>query len=210
MIDAVIFDCDGTLVDSERLCFQATIECLAQRGIAVAHDELDSRYAGGNLEVMVREIGERHGVTLGSECVADISRLEREIARAELQPVAGVEAVLHAMELPRCVASNAPLEKTRFSLGLTGLVDHFGDALYSAYTVNAWKPEPTLFLHAAADMGFAATRCVVIEDSVAGATAGLRAGMKTFFYNPRAKQVPSGCVEFADMSELPVLIAEHS
>ena len=80
-----------------------------------------------------------------------------------------------------------PLEKTRFALAHTGLDAHFGEAVFSAYTVQAWKPEPTLFLYAAAQMGVEPEQCVVVEDSAAGATAGVRAGMRTLFYNPRAR-----------------------
>lgn len=208
MIEAVIFDCDGTLVDSERLCFQAAVEHLSTRGITVDADALDQEYAGGNLEVMVREIGERNGVVLGSECVAEITLREREIARTELQAIVGIEPVLEQLQMPRCVASNAPLDKMRFSLGLTGLDRHFGDALYSAYCVQAWKPDPTLFLHAAQAMQTTPGACAVVEDSVTGATAGLRAGMRTFFYNPRAKPVPDGCIGFERMAELPALLSQ--
>ncbi|MEM9603889.1 MAG: HAD-IA family hydrolase [Pseudomonadota bacterium] len=210
MIEAVIFDCDGTLVDSERLCFQATVECLAIRGITADPVYLDAEYAGCNLEDMVAEIGAQHGQLLGRECVAEISRREREIARHELQPIDGVHRALEYIRLPRCVASNAPLDKMRFSLGLTGLVGHFGEALFSAYSVQAWKPDPTLFLHAASELGVSATRCVVVEDSLAGATAGLRAGMHTLFYNPRDKAVPEGCIAFSDMHHLPEVLASLS
>ncbi|MEM7379336.1 MAG: HAD-IA family hydrolase [Pseudomonadota bacterium] len=210
MIDAVIFDCDGTLVDSERLCFQAAVECLAIRGITADPVHLDAEYAGCNLEDMVAEIGARHSQVLGLDVVADISRREREIARQELRPIDGVHRALEHIRLPRCVASNAPLDKMRFSLGLTGLVEHFGDALYSAYSVQAWKPDPTLFLHAATELRVSAARCAVVEDSLAGATAGLRAGMRTLFYNPREKAVPDGCVAFSDMHDLPELLASLS
>ena len=206
MTEAVIFDCDGTLVDSERLCFQALVEGLAEKGVTVDPDDLDERYAGCNLEAVLDELGAQYGVDLGVEFLADMTRRERILARAHLLPIDGVKEVLARLTLPRCVASNAPLDKMRFSLELTGLLPHFGDALYSAYSVQAWKPDPTLFLHAASELGVRADACVVVEDSHAGAAAGINAGMRTLFYNPRGKVVPAGCEAFDHMNRLPDLI----
>ncbi len=102
----------------------------------------------------------------------------------ELKPVAGAKALLQSLSLPRCTASNAPVEKTKRQLALTGLAEFFGDNLFSAYAVNAWKPDPALFLYAANAMGFEPRDCLVVEDSPVGVEAALAAGIPVVHYDP--------------------------
>ena len=84
-----------------------------------------------------------------------------------------------------CVASQGRLSKTELTLSLTGLRDLFGaDAVFSAHSVRRGKPAPDLFLYAAATMGWAPERCVVVEDTMIGVRAALAAGMRAIAYAP--------------------------
>jgi HAD superfamily hydrolase (TIGR01509 family) len=128
----------------------------------------------------------------------------------ELEPVAGIEAVLAGLEVPFCVASNGPREKMDVSLRVAGLRDYFGSRIVSAYEVGVFKPAPDLFLEAARVMGADPRRCAVIEDSVAGVRAGVAAEMSVFAYCPPnefAIHRSEGATPFADMRELPRLLA---
>lgn len=102
----------------------------------------------------------------------------------------GAAALLETLSLYFCVASNAPWAEMELSLGLTGLRHHFGDRVFSAYDVGAWKPDPGLFLHAAAARGVAPSHCPVVEDSEGGVTAGVAAGMRVVA--PLPDGVPEG------------------
>src|SRR5262249_40554374 len=81
---------------------------------------------------------------------------------------------------PVAVASNGPLEQTRVSLEVTGLLRYFSANVFSAYDVDAWKPDPRLFLHAATVLGVDPSRCAVVEDGLSGIEAGVAAGMTVF------------------------------
>lgn len=70
-----------------------------------------------------------------------------------LQAISGVEEALKNISYPVCVASNAPIQKTKKSLTLTGLHKYFGENIFSSYTIQKWKPELDLFLHACSSMG---------------------------------------------------------
>jgi HAD superfamily hydrolase (TIGR01509 family) len=134
-----------------------------------------------------------------------------DVALAQLQPVPGVVDVIRQLSMPFCVASNGEPDKIRRSLGRTGLLEHFEGKLFSAAAVARGKPAPDLFLHAAAVMGAAPERCVVVEDTSVGVTAGKAAGMTVLGYagrTPAARLHAAGAnVVFSDMLQLPELIA---
>ncbi len=126
--------------------------------------------------------------------------------RSELRSIDGIESVLDHLEVPYCVVSNAPVEKIRLTLGVTGLLPRFESRIFSAYDVNIWKPDPGLYLHAAATMGARPERCIVIEDSVPGVEAGVAAGMHVFGFAPNdsgAELAARGAQVFSAMSQLP-------
>ena len=102
-----------------------------------------------------------------------------QVFRERLQPMPGAAAMLDALRVPFCVASNGPRAKTELTLTITGLRPRFdASRIFSAYDVKSWKPEPGLFLHAAQAMGVPPERCAVVEDSEPGVRAGLAAGMR--------------------------------
>ena len=76
--------------------------------------------------------------------------------------------------------------KIETAMRVTGLKRFFRENTYSAYVLNSWKPEPNLFLHAAKDMGYSPSECLVVEDSDVGIQAGLAAGMRVVHYNPES------------------------
>jgi HAD superfamily hydrolase (TIGR01509 family) len=106
----------------------------------------------------------------------------RQVFERELVAVEGIADVLDQIEVATCVASSGTHEKIRFSLGLTGLLDQFGDRIFSVDDVAHGKPAPDVFVYAAEQMGFEPDHCAVVEDSVSGVMAGLAAGMQVFAF----------------------------
>jgi HAD superfamily hydrolase (TIGR01509 family) len=176
-LDLLIFDCDGVLIDSELIACRIVAETLTEAGYqSTARDII--AFVGKSSRDMYARLADRFGRALPDDLDARLGQALRRAFAAELQPMAGVDALLCGLAgTRRCVASSSGLERIRHSLGCTGLLGHFGDALFSASMVARGKPAPDLFLHAAAAMGVPPARCVVIEDSVPGIEAAVAAGM---------------------------------
>lgn len=211
--DLVIFDCDGVLVDSERLTVVVEARILTELGWALTPEDVVDRFVGVSSERMLAEV-ERH---LGPELTAhfdEISTIEiRREFDAHLQPVDGVIDVLDALDragTPTCVASSGSHDKMRQTLGLTNLWHRFRGRIFSASEVAHGKPEPDLFLHAASTMGIEPSRCVVIEDSPFGVQAAVAAGMTAYGFTgglaAEGTLAAAGAIPFGHMSELVALL----
>ena len=121
-----------------------------------------------------------------------------------LKPIDGAVDLVRSVRSQVCIASNGPPEKIRLSLSLTGLQPFFGDRLFSAYDVQAWKPDPELFLSDARTLGVHPRDCAVVEDSLPGIHGGLAAGMQVFAYFPDSDPppLPDAVVVVKHLSEL--------
>ncbi len=208
-IKAVIFDSDGTLVDSEPISLKVLVELIAERGLQIPHEEAVAKWSGCDLADVFVEIESRLQSKLPDNFL-DIFR-EHQLARlrAEVQPISGAKELLESLTLPFCVASNAPQNKVRLCLEATGLLPFVkSDCIFSAYDINVWKPRPDLFLHAAKQLGFEPGECAVVEDSGVGVEAGVAAGMQVYAYDPHAElDVSDNVVKICDLSELLPLFA---
>jgi HAD superfamily hydrolase (TIGR01509 family) len=176
-MELVIFDCDGVLIDSELLTIGIEVAMLAEAGIAITGDEIIERYCGISMKAMLADLEARFGCSLGEEFAARHAARLAAICEAELRAIAGVETVLDGLAGKICVASSSSPQRLRHTLGLVDLYRRFEPHIFSATMVARGKPAPDLFLYAAAQMGAAPARCVVIEDSMPGVTAATAAGM---------------------------------
>ncbi len=184
MRDAILFDCDGVLVNSEELVIEIERELLADLGLAYEHEEFLTRFLGISdadyITLLRRDHDERGRHTFPEDF------LERARARAldafahRLRAVEGVAEFLARLRLPRAVASSSSLPLLQHKLRLTGLSPWFGKHVYSAEHVDRGKPAPDLFLLAAGRLAVPPRDCVVIEDSVLGVRAGAAAGMEVW------------------------------
>jgi len=203
--DLVIFDCDGVLVDSERLAVRTEAEILAGLGWPLSESEVVDRFVGRSASYMHHEI-ERH-LSRSVDWDVEFERRYREVFEQELAPVPGIVAALDQITTLTCVASSGSHEKMTFTLGLTGLLDRFDGRIFSVDEVANGKPAPDIFLYAASKMGVVPHRCAVIEDSVSGVTAGLAAQMTVFAFaggvTGSEKLSLDGAVVFDDMAALP-------
>ena len=209
--DLVIFDCDGVLVDSERITARVFAGMLTELGLEVSVADIFERFVGRSMEQCLVIIEHWLGREVPSSFVDDYRERTGMALRAELRPVAGIEAVLASLRQPFCVASNGTPEKIRGSLGIVGLLEQFRGKMFSVADVAHGKPAPDLFLYAARRMGATPSRCAVVEDTVTGVTAGVAAGMTVYGYcalTPRSQLIEAGAhAIFDDMPELPALLA---
>ncbi|MGE0153425.1 MAG: HAD family hydrolase [Reyranellaceae bacterium] len=215
---AVIFDCDGVLVDTERLANRVFAAALNRIGLDWSVEETMRRLVGRSMSSCVAIIERETGRTLPGDFLA---RLQEEtfaaFRAAPVQPVAGIVGVLDWLEaerVPYCVASSGEIEKMRLTLGLAGLLPRFEGRMFSAAMVARGKPFPDLFLHAASGIGARPPDCTVIEDAVPGVEAGVAAGMRVLAYAgashaDRAGLKAAGGAVFEAMEELPRLLRKR-
>lgn len=208
-VECVFFDCDGTLVDSERLCTQAYVNTFARYGITCSLQEMFEKYKGVQLYDIIRDVAATHQTTLPQETFETDYRAE--VARLfdqSLTPIAGAKALIEKITVPMCVVSNGTVKKMQHSLGLTGMLPWFTDRLYSGYDISSWKPAPELMYHAAEQMQVPIERCILVDDSEAGARAGIAAGIPVFYYCADAHNPDIDhplVTRFIDMAQLPAL-----
>ncbi|MFE7958830.1 HAD family hydrolase [Streptomyces sp. NPDC057413] len=212
-IELVIFDCDGVLVDSERIAARVQVALGAELGWPLTETEVVDRFIGRSHAAIREQVAARLGVETAATWSERFEQLHREAVDTELAPVEGLPEALDAITLPTCVASSGSHEKMRHTLGRTGLYDHFAGRIYSATEVARGKPAPDLFLYAAEQMGVDPAACVVVEDSQPGVRAARAAGMRAFGYagglTPAERLEGAGTTVFHDMRKLPVLLAEQ-
>jgi len=211
---AVVFDCDGVLVDSEPISNATLAQVLTEIGLPTTVEQSVEAFLGRSWQHVLSVVTERRG---GREPPADLHARYRErlFARfdAELEPVSGIAAALDLLAqegIPTCVASSGSHDRIRHGLSATGLLDYFDDErIFSATDVEHGKPAPDLFLHAANRMGFDPRTTVVVEDSPAGVRAGVAAGMRVLGYaerTPADRLADAGAIVFHDMDQLPGLL----
>ena len=185
MISGIIFDCDGTLVDSEHLFNRALSLKLADRGIRLTADQLVARFRGVKFANVLKTLEREYSLTLNDAFVNDYRELVNTFFKKELSACDGVVETLDQIQLPMAVASNGPLAKMQIAMDVTGLSEYFQHHLYSAYDVNSWKPEPGLFLYAANQLELQPSECLVVEDSEVGVDGAIAANMRAVLYDPK-------------------------
>ncbi|MGB8314026.1 MAG: HAD-IA family hydrolase [Aestuariivirga sp.] len=178
MISHIIFDCDGVLIDSEKLSMDVDISLLALHGIHLTEAEMHHRFVGTTFEAMVAELAKEYGRPLPPDLSIRKDSRMLDLYRSELKPVPGVIAMLKKLALPRSIGTNGPRHRALEALRVTGLAAFFGDRLTTYEDVQNGKPAPDIYQLAARRAGFAPDRCLVVEDSITGATAALAAGCK--------------------------------
>jgi len=212
-IELVIFDCDGVLIDSERLAVKVDVEMLHELGWPLSEAEVIERFVGRSDRDTQAAIEAHLGRKLPADWDQHVQSNYRELFAEALAPVAGVVNALERITLPSCVASSGTHEYLRYTLQLTGLYEQFAGRIFSVEDVARGKPAPDLFLHAAERMGAEPSGCVVVEDSRSGVEAARTAGMRVLAFagglTPAELLEGPDTILFEDMVELPALIDRH-
>ncbi|MCC9620916.1 HAD-IA family hydrolase [Thalassospira sp. MA62] len=180
MIEAVIFDCDGVLIDSEILSFAVDEKLLPDYGVTITTGELARDFGGVTYGEMVAALNERFGANI--ETVSYQKRCEAELVRTfetELRAIEGIHDLLENLSAPFALASGSDLARLDQCLRLTNLAGFFEDRVFSAEQVKRGKPAPDVFLLAAKTCGWTPAHSLVIEDSPSGVVAAKAAGMQS-------------------------------
>ncbi|WP_234027075.1 HAD family phosphatase [Erythrobacter sp. KY5] len=181
--DAIIFDNDGVLVDSEIIHLDVERKLLAQMGLEYDLKDYLTRFVGLSNRDFYAELRADHARIVGGELPSDFGEtLQEKIwerVKAELLPISGVPSLIEAFGGKVAVGSSAPYERLIKKLKIAGLFHLLAPHIYSADHVENGKPAPDLFLHAARQIEVSPETCVVIEDSVNGVRAAKAAGMTT-------------------------------
>jgi HAD superfamily hydrolase (TIGR01509 family) len=210
--ELIIFDCDGVLVDSERVANEVFAGVLREVcGLEFSLEEMFDTFVGHSKQQCLDKIEAMTGAPPPEELERRYREDINQALADTVQAVPGIEAVLQQLRLPFCVASSGSHEKMRMTLGRTGLFDYFDGNIFSTSEVERGKPHPDIYLYAAKRMGVAdPARCLVVEDSPLGVTGAVAAGMRVYGFAelmPAHKLRDAGAHEvFGRMSDLPTLI----
>ncbi len=207
MNTCLLFDCDGTLVDSERLCNIGLVKMFKEYGVALELEEMVKEFKGFRLSTILEILSVRYELNLPSEFIPKYRLLVEGLFNLELKPIEGIEFALENLKHTKAVVSSGPREKILHALSICNLSKYFGSNIFSSYEIGIWKPDPEIYLHAARSLGYLNSNCIVIEDGIVGIEAGVKAGMRTLFYNPYSENCPYSSVEsFKSMKELPTIV----
>jgi len=217
--DAVLFDCDGVLVDSEPITNRVLTEMLGELGWHLSVEETMRIFVGKAVKDEASLIEARTGFAITTDWLMQFRARRNAALDDELQAIAGAGAVVRSLHETLdgriAVASGADRVKVELQLAKAGMLDCFEGRIFSGHEMPRSKPFPDVYLAAAAALGVDPQRCAVIEDTVTGATAGVAAGATVFGYCPTHLGHSSatalhgaGAVHvFREMAELPALLA---
>lgn len=212
--DAVLFDCDGVLVDSEPITIGVLRSMLADLGWVLTEQECMAIFVGKAVKDEALRIERHTGVKITEAWLAEF-RAQRNIAlERDLQAIDGVHdavSAVHAQVSGKIAcASGADRFKVELQLNKVGLKGYFGQHIYSGHEMPRTKPAPDVYLAAASGLGVKPHRCLVVEDTLTGVTAGVAAGALVLGYAPRGEEamlLAAGASQcFRQMQELPNLV----
>ncbi len=207
----VIFDCDGVIADSEVLTMSVLSLMLSDLGHVLEPCDAIKRFRGRKIAECFSEIELEAGISFPDGFTKQFRERCLHSFDHHLKATPGIAEILQDLEDPYCIASSAPINKIRHVLKTVGLLHKFDGRIFSAYDINAWKPDPALFLHAAKYFKKAPEKCAVIEDSWPGISAGLAAKMTTFAflaYSNSPDITGTEAIGFKQMSDLPDMLTE--
>lgn len=215
--DAVLFDCDGVLVDSESITNRVLCTMLNEAGWAISQGDCTRDFIGKTVRSQAAVIEAHTGKPLTDAWMAEFYERRNAALRAELVAIGGaLEAVrqIHALCSGRIAcASGADRAKVEMQLAKVGMAPYFDSRVFSGHELPRSKPFPDVYLAAAQALGVAPGRCLVVEDTVTGVQAGVAAGATVWGYFPADQghasaeqllEAGASCV-FGHMGELPAM-----
>lgn len=209
--EAILFDCDGVLVDSEPIVNRVLRDMLAERGWELTAEECWSIFVGKAVKDERARIEQHTGQPLTEDWLASFRTRRNAALEAELTVIANAQAAVHEIHARHdariACASGADRHKVELQLRKVGLLDYFAGRIFSGHEMPRSKPHPDVYLAAAAALAAPPQRCAVVEDTLPGVAAGVAAGATVFAYVPQGDAEvfrSAGAVEvITDMAQLP-------
>jgi HAD superfamily hydrolase (TIGR01509 family) len=205
----IIFDCDGVLVDSEKISSKIFMEMAAELGFIMDLEYAIEKFTGTSMKINLAFIEKNIQGNLPHNFEQEFRNRTFKTFKTELKPIPGIQDLVNQIKVPFCVASSGPIAKIELNLTTAKLIDNFRGHIFSSYDIGSWKPEPGIYLHAAKEMGFEPKDCAVIEDSEAGIKAAIAGGFNVFaIANKKGKDTfeKLGARVFFEMDELSGLL----
>lgn len=176
--ELIIFDCDGTLVDTEPLTNGLIGTMVRELGIDISDQEAYNTFVGTSFAKITEFVEVELGKKLDFDFEKDFRIRCVDLFQRELKIIPGADVFINKLEQQVCVSSNGPKEKMLLTLEITNLLQYFDKGnMFSAYDIEKWKPEPDLYLHTAEVMGVAPEKCLVIEDTISGMMGAINANI---------------------------------
>ena len=216
--EAILFDCDGVLVDSEPITNGVLCAMLNEAGWAISAQDCMEIFIGKTVRSEAARIQAHTGKPLTDAWMAAFYKRRNVRLEAELQAIDGAldaVAAVHARLGGRIAcASGADRYKVEMQLQKVGLAPYFAGRVFSGHEMPATKPAPDVYLAAAAALGVPPQRCLVVEDTVTGVTAGVAAGATVVGLcpspvghgSPEALRAAGAVQVLAHLRELPALL----
>jgi HAD superfamily hydrolase (TIGR01509 family) len=213
--DAVLFDCDGVLVDSESITCGVLRDMLEERGWSMTLQQCMDIFVGHMVTDKRVEIEAHTGQPITQEWMLAFRERRNVALVADIQAIPNVHAAVKALHLATAgriaCASGADRFKVEMMLKQVGLIDYFAGNIFSGHEMPRSKPHPDVYLAAAAHLGVSPTRCAVVEDTAIGVRSGVSAGATVFGYAPlgdgQALLNAGARVVFSDMAALHSLMS---
>ena len=188
---AILWDCDGVLIDSEVIACGVMVEHFKACGYDIDLETFLVRYMGKNFRRICDEIAAESGIDMAASFDVAAYKAEQYTAfEKTLQATEGVAGFLASLDVPVAVASGSELQRLHLTLDVTKLRAFFGDHIYSVDMVANGKPAPDIFLHAASKLGVMPQDCLVIEDGIHGIHGAKAAGMEVWAYLGASHMTP--------------------
>ena len=216
--DAVLFDCDGVLADSEPLTNGVLRDMLAERGWRLTVDECMLQFVGKAVSDEAALIEQKTGMPVTEAWLASFRARRNTALTSHLTAIPHVADAVHRIHAGHsgriACASGADRFKVEMMLAKLGLLSYFEQRIFSGHEMPRSKPHPDVYLAAAAALAVPATRCAVVEDTLTGVLAGVAAGATVFAYLPPSTRHVDGASLrqagaqqlFEDMAQLPALL----
>lgn len=211
-IDLVLFDCDGVLVDTEPLANRVFVQLVRENGYDVDENAYLHKFSGVTLPDRILTTEQELNWSAPEDFLPQFHERLIKLTEASMQPVEGIHELVRSLPVPICVASNGSRAEIDLRLKLSKLAPFFGNAIFSGLEVPNPKPAPDVYLAAARSFGVEPSRCVVIEDSLPGVSAGRSAGMRVYGYaalTSKEKLIAAGAIPFTSMNELQQMLAQE-
>ncbi|MFT2111572.1 HAD family hydrolase [Marinomonas sp. 2405UD68-3] len=210
MYEAIIFDCDGVIVDTENMINKIFQEELAILGLNLTHKEMDHYFSGYAATANLITIAELLNAPVPDGFSEKVQSRFKDAMTESLTPIPGIIELLKKVKCPFAMATNSRTESLKFKLTKIGLLDTF-KVRFCVEDVENPKPSPDLYLKAAEALQIEPQHCIAIEDSVAGITAAASAGMTVYAYSAsmdKEAQLNAGAaLTFDSMKELETLLS---